>query len=110
MVRVAAAASSSALRDFVGVGEGGLVAGHGAHADALVDRETAGLDDALFQAPAFALGELEIQVGVVDLVREHRAQRREQLAFVQAERRQQHVARDREGGQIRFEWLHVRSF
>jgi hypothetical protein len=94
------------LRDVVGIGEGGLVAGHGAHADALVDREAAALDDALFQAPAFALGELEIQVGVVDLVREHRPERGDQLAFVEAERRQQDVARDREGGKIRFEWSH----
>jgi hypothetical protein len=54
IVRVARRASWRRFGDFVRVGESGLVAGHGAHADALVDREAAGLDDAFFQAPAFA--------------------------------------------------------
>ena len=37
-----------------------------AHADALVDVEAAGLDDAFLQAPALAARVLEIEVGVVD--------------------------------------------
>jgi hypothetical protein len=55
------------LGDVVGIGESGLLAAHRAHADALVDAEAAGLDDALFQAPAFAARVLEVEVGVVDL-------------------------------------------
>ena len=57
------------LGDIVGVGKGGFLAADRAHAHALVDAERAGLDDAFLQAPAFAAGVLEIQVGVVDLVR-----------------------------------------
>ena len=56
------------LGNVVGIGEGGLLAADRPHAHALVDAEAAGLDDALFQAPAFAARVLEVQVGVVDLV------------------------------------------
>jgi hypothetical protein len=40
------------LGDVVGVGERGLLAGDGAHADTLVDAEAAALDDAFLEAPA----------------------------------------------------------
>jgi hypothetical protein len=53
------------LGDVVGIGEGRLLAADRAHADALVDAEAAGLDDAFLEAPALAAGVLEVQVGVV---------------------------------------------
>ncbi len=83
-----------AFGDFIGIRKSGLVAGNGAHAYSLIDRKTTGLDDAFFQAPAFALGELEVQVGVIDLVREHGPQRLQQARFVEAERSQQDIARN----------------
>src|SRR5450830_1320464 len=67
------------FRDFIRIRERRLVARYGAYTDALVNGEATGLDDALFQAPALALGELEIEVGVIDLVRKHGAQCFQQL-------------------------------
>ena len=65
--------------DVIGIGEGRFFARHRAHADALVDAEAAGFDDAFFQAPALAAAVLKVQVGVIDLVRhdlpEHLLQR-----------------------------------
>ena len=69
----------------VGVGEGGLLAGHRAHAHALVDAEAAALDDAFLQAPAFVAGALEVQVGIVDAVFADRRQRALQRGLVQPE-------------------------
>jgi hypothetical protein len=60
--------------DVIGISEGGLLAGNGAHADALFDVETARLDDALFEAPGLGAGVLEIQVGVIDMVAEQLAE------------------------------------
>jgi hypothetical protein len=75
MLRTVRAASSSAgFGDVVAVGEGRLLAGHCAHAHALVDAEAAALDDAFFQAPALVAGDLEVQVGVVDAVLADHAQ------------------------------------
>jgi hypothetical protein len=51
--------------DVVGIGEGGLVPHHGAHAHALVDVEAAGFHLPLLQAPGFGAGVLEIEIGVV---------------------------------------------
>jgi hypothetical protein len=65
---VRAASSSEASGDVVRVGKRGFLAADGPHAHALVDAEGAGLDDALFQAPALGAGVLEVQVGFVDLV------------------------------------------
>ena len=46
-----------------------------AHADAAIDRERAGLDDALLEAPALEARLLEVEVGEIDVVlvdrREH---------------------------------------
>src|SRR5690606_34121242 len=56
--------------DRIRVGEGGLVAGDGAHADTLVDRVAAGLHDAFLEAPALAARILEVEVGVIDAVLE----------------------------------------
>jgi hypothetical protein len=53
--------------DRIGVGEPAAGADHGPHADALVDVETAGLDDAVFQAPGLGLAVLEIKVAEIDL-------------------------------------------
>ena len=75
--------------DVVGIGERGLLARDRAHADALVDVEAAGLDLAFFQAPAFGTRILEIQVGVVDVMREQAAEHRRELVGVEAVRRQQ---------------------
>ena len=72
-------------RDVVRVGKRGFLARNGAHAHALVDAEAAGLDDAFLQAPAFAAGGLEIQVGVIDLARVHGGQRLVQMVARQAE-------------------------
>ena len=73
------------LGDVVGIGEGGLLAGDGAHAHALVDAEAAALDDAFLEAPAFAARVLEVEVGVVDPVRGDRRQRAGQGRFAEAE-------------------------
>src|SRR5574343_217869 len=75
--------------DVVGVGEGGLLAGQRAHADALVDVETARLDDALVQAPGLGARILEIEVGIVDLVRQDLAEGPRQVALGRRKRFQQ---------------------
>ncbi len=56
--------------DVVGIGEGGLLAAHRPHPHTLVDVEGAGFDDPLFEAPAFGTTVLEVQICVVDPVRE----------------------------------------
>src|SRR5204862_6780564 len=66
--------------DFVGVGEGGFLAGDGAHADALLDVEAAGLDDPFLEAPALGARVLEIKVGVIDAARGERAEDALELA------------------------------
>ena len=73
------------LGDVVGVGKSGLLACHRPHANALVDREAAALDDALFQAPALVAGDLEVQVGIVDAVFADHAERGSELGLVQTE-------------------------
>ena len=75
--------------DVVRVGECGLLAADGAHTHALFDVEAARLDDALLQAPAFAATVLEVQVGVVDLVRQDLTEHSRQPARVESVRRQQ---------------------
>jgi hypothetical protein len=77
------------LGNVVGVGKRGFLAADGAHAHALVDAEGAGLDDALFQAPAFVAGVLEVQVGVVHLVGRDFRQRTAQVGLVEAKGREQ---------------------
>ena len=72
--------------DLVGVGEGGLLARDRAHADALLDVEAAGLDDALLQAPALVARVLEVEVGVVDLARGERAEHALELAAARGRR------------------------
>ena len=74
-----------ARTDVVGIGEGGLLAGQGAHADALVDVEAAGLDDTLVETPCLGTGILEIQVGIVDLMRQDLAEGARQVALAQRE-------------------------
>ena len=67
IARAEPAASISAWRvDVVGIGETGLLAGDRAHADALLDRMRAVLDDAVLHRPAFAADVLEIQVAEID--------------------------------------------
>jgi hypothetical protein len=76
IARTAAAASLSAWRtDVVGIGKSGLLAGEGAHPNAFVDAETAGLDDSLLETPALGAAVLKVEVGVIDLVRHDLAQR-----------------------------------
>ena len=53
----------------VGIGKGGFLARHRAHAHALVDLETARFDHAFFQMPAFESGALAVDVGIIDVVR-----------------------------------------
>ncbi len=84
--------------DVIGIGEGGLVAAHGAHADALVDVKTAGLDYALFQRPALGAAVLEIQVGVIHLVRQHGAEHVFQVTRFQTVPGEQCALRQLQGG------------
>ncbi len=86
------------FRDVVGVGEGGFLAGDGAHAHALVDAEAAGLDDALLQAPAFAARVLEVEVSIVDPVVGDDPQGFEQGGLVQLVRRKQQLTGSLEAG------------
>jgi len=46
-------AAQGGQADVIRIGKGGFFSGNGAHADALFNIETAGLDDAFFQAPGF---------------------------------------------------------
>src|SRR5690606_12940143 len=75
--------------DGIRIRERGLVADDGAHPDALVDRIAARLDDAFLEAPAFAAGVLEVQVGVVDTVVENLGERTLQVRFVEPGRLEQ---------------------
>ncbi len=77
--------------DVIGIGEAGLLAGDGAHAHALLDRMGAVLDDAVFHAPAFAPGMLEIQVAEVHAGAEQLAEGALQASGVQATGAQQAV-------------------
>ncbi len=60
-----------------------LVARDGAHADAGVDVERAGLDDAFLETPAFEARMLEIEIGEVDVVRVDRAQHARHLVEIE---------------------------
>ena len=95
-----------ALGDLVRIRESSLVAGYGTHTNALINRETACLHNTLFQAPALALGELEIKIGVVDLVREDRTQHLDQMPFIQSIGREQNLARSSLSLEIRFDKFH----
>jgi len=52
----------------------------------LVDVEAARLDDALIEAPGLGTRILEIEVGVIDLVRQDLAEGARQVALAQRER------------------------
>src|SRR5450759_5034896 len=82
--------------DIVGIGKRGLVAGHRAHADALVDIEAAGLDDAFLEAPTFAAVVLEVEVGVIDLVHQDLAEHLLQCIVVERVGGEQDIVRGRE--------------
>ena len=69
--------------------QGRLLAAHGTHANALINRKAAGLDDAFFQAPAFGARVLKVQVRVIDPVRCNEAQCLQDLRLAQAEGLQQ---------------------
>jgi len=84
--------------DIVGVGESGLFAGDGAHAHTLVDAEAAGLDNALFQAPAFAAGVLKVEVGIVHAVGGDDLQGLEQGGLVQLVGSEQQLTGSLEAG------------
>ena len=72
--------------NIVGISKGGFLARHSAHTHALVDAETAGFDNALFQAPAFRAGVLKVQIRIVNLVRFDGRQGLRQMRFVQTKR------------------------
>ncbi len=76
-------------RNVIRVGECGLVAGHGAHADALFDVEAAALDDAFFQRERFAARVLEVKVGEVGTMLEDRREHFLQAGFVESVRVEQ---------------------
>src|SRR5690606_18604534 len=60
--------------DVVRVREAGLLAGDRPHANALLDRMRAVLDDAVLHRPALAPGMLEVQVAEIDAGAEQRAE------------------------------------
>ena len=84
-------------RDVVGIGKGGLLAAHRAHADALVDTEAAGFDDAFFQRPALGTAVLEIEIGVIHTMRQHLAEHLLQMAGFQSVRGEQRTLRQLQG-------------
>ena len=71
--------------NIVGIGKGCFFARNGAQAHALVNAEAAGFDNAFFQAPAFAVRALKIQVRIIHATRMHDGQRLLQMAARQAE-------------------------
>ncbi len=79
--------------DVVRVGECGFLAAYRTHSHALINTEAAGFDDAFFQRPALGTAILEIQIGIVNLVRQHFAEDLFQLALVQCKRGQQRLLR-----------------
>jgi len=96
VLMIAAAPAAAQLTiEITGAGEKRLpvaivpLAGEGAHADALLDGEAAGLHDALLQAPALRARVLEVQVGVVDAAPGERAEHGVQAPGGEVVRRQQ---------------------
>src|SRR5690606_28643600 len=75
--------------DVVRVREAGLLAGDRAHANALLDRMRAVLDDAVLHRPALAPGMLEVQVAEIDAGAEQRTERAFQAAGVEARGQQE---------------------
>ncbi|MCY1419394.1 hypothetical protein D9M71_349830 [compost metagenome] len=78
--------------DGVAVGEAGLLAGLGAHADALVEVEAAFLDDAVLQHPGLGNLPLEVQVGGIYAGTGEFAEDRRQLLDAEVTGRQQVLA------------------
>ena len=78
--------------DGVAVGEAGLLAGLGAHANALVEVEAAFLDDAVLQHPGLGDLALEVQIGGVDAGAGQFAEDRRQLLDGQVAGAQQMTA------------------
>ena len=97
-------------RQVVRIRKRGALAGHGTHADALVDAETARFDDAFFETPGFAAGGLEVQVGVVDPMRENVAQHPRQERLVEPVRGQEKVLGGCQIADARFYKIHARFF
>ena len=75
--------------DFVGIRETGLFAGDRPHADALIDRVRAVLDDAVLHRPAFAARMLEIEVAEIDARPQQQAETAFEGGIVQSGGRQQ---------------------
>ncbi|MNQ20466.1 hypothetical protein D3C85_335550 [compost metagenome] len=75
--------------DGVAVGKAGFLAGLGTHADALIEVETALLDDAVLQHPGLGHLALEIQIGRIDTGTGQLAQHPGQMVEGQAARAQQ---------------------
>ena len=75
--------------DIVGIGKCGFLTRDRAHADALVNIEAARFDLAFFQAPAFGTRILEIQIGIIDVMREQTSKHRSEHVGVQSVWRQQ---------------------
>ncbi len=81
-------------RDLVRVGEAGLLAADGAHADALIDAERALLDDAVLEAPGLGAGGLEVHVREIESAIHELSQGRLQLRVAETPRGQQLGSRD----------------
>ncbi|MNN04396.1 hypothetical protein D3C81_1171210 [compost metagenome] len=80
------------LLDAVAVGKAGLLAGLGAHADALVEVEAAFLDDAVLEHPRLGHLALEVQVGGIDAGPGQLAEQRRQALQAEAAGGQQLLA------------------
>ena len=85
----------------VGIGKGRLLAGHGAHAHALVDAEAAGLDDPFLQTPALGTGILEIEIGIIHPTRDHPAKDALEALCIETEGLEQESFGDRQQRYIR---------
>ena len=75
--------------DVVGIGEAGLLAGDGAHADALIDGMRAILDDAVLHRPALAPRMLEVEITEIDARTQQRAEGAMQALLVESGGKQQ---------------------
>ncbi len=78
-------------RNVIRIRKGGLVADDRAHTDALLNIETAALDDAFLERKRFAARILKVQIGVIGTVLKNCRQHALQLRFVQPERVKQQL-------------------
>src|SRR6185312_11135670 len=81
--------------DLVGVGEACLLARERAHTHTLLDARAPVLHDAVLERPGFLAGELEVEIGEVDGVREHLAEDVIETAVIETARPEDEIAGER---------------